>query len=454
MGFIPIANVPVPIISVQQMLQHSAYASAPPATQSELRVSGSESLTAATSNDPLGDKSLRFFFIADNHSRPENYQTFIRIANAEDPDLIVEGGDFVHDATEPEIKQAYAMRSGFESPLYMVTGNHDADLHGPFTEPPPLIPPFQSFDQKGVHFILIDNETQTISDEQFRQLEADLEAHRGKPTFLAMHVPPKLSHEPLIVKLVKQLPLDINSPFMRDPEQVKRLHGLLKQYGVKAVLAGHTHFPDEVVEDGIRYITTSSSGGLNPKPGIQKEFLDIRVNDGQITVSRRPLAPANHAAGYVIEALDFFQDLNSFNHQNLGWDSYFPSGNANYSLGLRRVQTERDISITPTANLMIERVNTNGKGSIFGMLSLSAAFQNLDAQLGLGYKHSLLGDYNKGLFVSVAVTGNAGYLQGLGSAGVGLKAGVGGQYKNFLLEVGQDFSTNYSTQTLTAGYRF
>ena len=443
-------STPAAAVPVQQMLKSPTSAQQPAVAAQPSSASDQLQQNA----QPGAVPGVRFFFIADNHSRPELYQRFIELANAEDPDLIVEGGDFVHDGTEPEIKRAYAMRQTLESPIYMVTGNHDAELRGPFADPPPQIPPFQSFDHKGAHFILLDNENETLSEEQFRQLEADLKANPGKPTFVAMHVPPKLSKEPLTVKLAKNLPMNFATPKMRDPEQVARLHTLLKEHGVKAVLAGHTHFPDEVLEDGVRYVTAGSSGGLNPTPGGQKEFLEIQVAGDQVEIVRRPLTPASNVLSYAAEALDFYQDLNAYNHQQLGWKDFYPSANINYSGGVRHVSSDRGNSLAPTATATFERVGPAGKGTAFGALSISAAPRDLGAQLGLGYKHAVIGDYNRGLFLSGAVTGNAGYLHGQGSAGVGFKAGIGGQYNNFTLELGQEWATNYRAQTLTAGYRF
>lgn len=447
----PVTPAASPALSIQERLKPQT---APSPVEQASSLAQDQAVIQADRGKSKDSEGLRFFFFADNHSRPEMLQRFIDLANTEDPDLVVEGGDFVHDGTEPEIKRAYSLRQSFESPLYMVTGNHDAELRGPFSEAPPKIPPFQSFDKQGVHFILLDNENETLSEEQFKQLEDDLKANKGKPTFLAMHVPPKLSKEPLTVKLGKKLPMNFATPMMRDPAQVQRLHNLMKDYGVKAVLAGHTHFPDEVVEDGVRYITASSTGGLNPKPGVAKDFLDIRVKGDQVQVSRRELEPAGNVLNYAAEALDFYQDLNQFNHDKLGWKGFYPTGNITYSGGVRQVSSDRGSSLAPTASLGMDRIGPQGKGTAFGVLTISAAPEDLGAQLGLGYKHALLGDYNQGLFVSGAVTGNAGYLHGQGTAGVGFKAGVGGQYNNWTLELGQEWATNYKSQNLTLGYRF
>lgn len=446
-----------PALPVQQMgFGPSAQAKRQALSQPETPAAAPDRLMLpgqAVQTGQVPAQDLHFFFFSDNHSRPELLQKLAGIANQEDPDLVLDGGDFVHDGTEPEIQRAFALRQGFESPLYMVSGNHDAKLRGPFSAPPPQIPAFQSFDAKGAHFILLDDENETLSEAQFQQLEADLKAHSGQATFVAMHVPPKLSKEPLTVKLGKHLPLNFASPLMHDPEQVKRFHALMKQYGVKAVLTGHTHFPDEVVEDGVRYITAGSSGGLNPKPGLAKEFLDIRLHGDQLSVVHRPLAAASSVVSYAPQAFEFYADLNRFNHDKLGWN-YFPSGNVSWQGGIRQVTTSRGESLAPTAGAGFERISPSGRGAAFGSVSVSAGTQDLGAQVALGYKHALLGDYNRGLYVSGAATGNAGYLQGQGTAGVGVRAGIGAQYHHFTLEIGQEWASNYKAQTLTAGYRF
>lgn len=404
---------------------------------------------------------VRFFFVSDNHSRTKLLEQLIDLANHEDPDLIIDGGDFTHDGTEAEIKRAYALREKFESPVKMVTGNHDAHLRGPFKEPPPQLPDFQAFDLKGTRFILLDNEDETITEAQFQKLEADLktqrQAHPNKPIFLAMHVPPKLSKTPLSVKLGKYIPGNLASPMMREPEQVKRLHQLMKEHGVKAVLAGHTHYADELVEDGVRYVTAGSSGGLSPKPGLPKEFLDIRVNQGgEVDIQRVTLKPGTGVVKYVGEAIDFYRDLNSYNHATVGWKDFYPSANLGYNVGFRRVETEKGASVAATVSGMAERL-VGEKGSVFGTVGVSAGTGDLvdiGLQTEVGYRHAIVGDYNKGVYLSGAGTANVGYLHGGVSGGVGAKAAVGVQYKNWRVELGQEWSTNYKAQTLTAGFRF
>lgn len=431
--------------------------SAPPTAV--LNPSDQRAPTAAKGPVPSVGPDVRLFFISDNHSNPDLYDDFRWKTQIERPDLVIDGGDWVHDGTEPEIKRAYALRQTLPVPSYMVTGNHDAYLRGPFKDPLPEIPPFRSFDAKGVHFILLDNEDETLTEAQFKLLEADLKANAGKPTLVSMHVPAKLSKEPLSVKLGKRLPFNLASPVMRDEAQVKRFHQLMTQYQVKAVLAGHTHFPDEVAEDGVRYLTAGSSGGLSPKPGLDKEYLDIRVQGQSLEVKRVTLAEGKGVVGYAGEAFKFYRNLNNFNHAELGWETdYFPSANVGYQAGFRRVVTGKGDSIAATAGVMMERpMGEKGKGAIFGSVGVSAGTgDNWDVgvQATAGYKHAVYGNYNKGVYLKGAGTANAGYLHGSATAGVGVQAGIGVQYQNFTVEVGQEWSTNYQAQQLTVGFRF
>jgi hypothetical protein len=140
----------------------------------------------------------------------------------------------------------------------------------------------------------------------------------------------------------------------------------------------------------------------------------------------------------------------------VGWNDFYPSANLGYGAGLRHVTTERGSSMAATVSGTAERLMSD-KGAVFGTVGISAGtgtHMDLGLQAGLGYKHAVIGDYNRGIYLSGAATGNAGYLHGEASAGVGLKAAVGAQYKNLTLELGQEWSTNARVQTLSVGFRF
>lgn len=401
--------------------------------------------------------SVRFFFFSDAHSNQPVLNKFLAAATQERPDLVIDGGDFLHDGTAPEFKRALDQRAALPMPVHMVTGNHDAELRGPF--PPdgaPHIPDFQSFDHKGVHFILIDNHDETLTDAQFKQLEADLESNKGKPTVVSMHVPPLFTKERATVKLIKNLPLHFASPQMTDEAQIKRFTDLMSKHQVKAVLSGHTHEADEIVKDGVRYLVAGSSGGLTPGAQIPNEYLDIALEGNDLKVERKQLDPGSaHLGEHLLRAGRFYHDLNTFNHRELGWDtSYVPSANIELRTGTKHTTRNGESNTALTGTLQAERVNPSGSGAAFAAVTVAAGLREQTLQLGAGYKHHVLGNYNKGVYVSGSVAGNAGLIQGDATAGVGAKAAIGGAWKNVTVEAGHEWATNYRATTLTVGYRF
>lgn len=404
-------------------------------------------------NKPSESNEFKMIFFSDAHSRFELTDKFINIANEKNPDLIIDGGDIVHDTTEPELDKAWADRNKIKSPVYVVNGNHDVEIRGPITHPVKEIPDFQTLDHKGVHIIMLDNENQLMPEELFKKLEDNLEENKGKPIIVAMHVPPVLSKEPLTVKLGKKLPMNFASPVMTDEKQVKRFTDLMSKYQVSAVLTGHTHKADYMEKDGVKYINAGASGGLTPTLGVDNEFLELVVNGKDVKFEKVVLKEgSNDPVKFAHDMFGFYSDLNSFNHDKLGWN-YIPSASVQYQLGTRFTETKETSSTSATMTASMER-NLNAKGSFFGAGTLGVGARDLNLQIEGGYKHRIIGDYNKNVFLSGAVGANGGVIAGKTSAGVGATLGAGVEYKNFTLSVGQEFNTNYKATKLAIGFRF
>lgn len=396
---------------------------------------------------------FKMIFFSDSHSRVKLTEKFINIANEKNPDLIIDGGDVVHDTTEPELDKAWEDRNKLKSPVYVVNGNHDVDIRGPITHPIKEIPDFQTLDHKGVHIIMLDNENQLMSEDLFKKLESDLEENKNKPIIVAMHVPPVLSKEPLTVKLGKNLPMNFASPVMKDEKQIERFTNLMSKYNVSAILTGHTHKYDYMEKDGVKYINTGSTGGLTPTLGVDNEFIELVVNGKDINFERVVLQEgSNNPAKFTSEMFGFYSYLNSFNHEKLGWN-YIPSASVQYQLGTKFTETSESSSTSATVTASMER-NLNAKGSFFGAGTIGVGAKDLNLQIEGGYKHRVIGDYNKNLFVSGAVGANGGIIAGKTSAGVGATLGAGVEYKNFTLSVGQEFNTNYKATKVAIGFRF
>ncbi|WP_437585559.1 metallophosphoesterase family protein [Sorangium sp. So ce1000] len=111
---------------------------------------------------------------------------------------------------------------------------------------------YYSFDVDGYHFISIDAIERfhvdprwgdvflaDLSEEQLAWLKRDLEAHRGAPGIVVF----------------------LHQPLWYNQTGWGRVHQLLKQYPVAAVIAGHFHYDqDDGVIDGIRYLVLGATG--------------------------------------------------------------------------------------------------------------------------------------------------------------------------------------------------
>jgi predicted phosphodiesterase len=398
---------------------------------------------------------LRIFFISDAHSRHERVERFIEEANRERPDLVLEGGDFVHDGTEAEFRRALADRARLTSPWYAVRGNHDAELRGRFTAPPPEIPPFRAFSQRDVRFILLDNHEEVLTEGQFRRLEAELEAHSGGRIVVVMHVPAVLTRDPVTLRLRHLLPFQLASPAMRDPEQVGRFTALMERHRVLAVLSGHTHFADQAIRGGVHYIVAGALGGLTPGLGTANEYLDLTIKGREVSVRRVPLGdPPGNPVSFVAKAFRFYADLNGFNHAEQGW-SYVPSASVQLKSAFRQAETRSGSHPALYGAASFERlVDEPGRHAFFADVGLSAGTRELVSHLAAGYRLRPVGSFNENLFVGGGATANAGRLAGGWTAGVGTQLGLGVERRNLTAEVSRNWATNHRATSLAFGYRF
>lgn len=418
----------------------------PPAPVAALRVAPSQQM----------QEPVRFLFFSDAHAGFKLLDQFVERANRERPDLVIDGGDIVEEGTEPEFARATAGRAKLEAPLHVVTGNHDVLRKGPFGQEPAGLPDFKSFDHRGVHFILLNNQNERISQEQFEQLEADLAANRGKTTLVVMHVPPFLSKTPLAATIGKAIPFNLASATMADAGEVKRFSDLMTRYGVSAVLSGHTHAPDSLVKGGVQYVVAGGLGAKTPSPGVGHEYLDITVRGREVAIKRVPMDKApGDPFRYVYQTGAYVARMNQLNHQGLGWDTYMPSNNVQLRTGARVSETSRGSSVAGTASALMEHTfDPRGKSSAFAESTLAAGPRELSTDLAVGYKRRLAGDFNQGLFASGAATVNGGLIAGKGSAGVGIKAGIGLERHQWTLELSHERATNRQMTGISLGYRF
>jgi 3',5'-cyclic AMP phosphodiesterase CpdA len=172
-------------------------------------------------------------------------------------ELMLFAGDLTSEAEPVNLAEARAIfdRFGMYKDAYHVTrGNHDRAHSGAtWDECTPVandeyndclvdafFPDGQtyfSFDHQGVHVVGLDtNELTTgsgaIAPEQFEWLEADLDAHGGRPTFLFGHHP-----------VTQEAGLTAIPPvvFTLNQADAERLEGQVAEHSVVGVYSGHTH---------------------------------------------------------------------------------------------------------------------------------------------------------------------------------------------------------------------
>ena len=177
--------------------------------------------------------------------------------NSLKPDFTVVTGDLVNDVDDP--LQDELFRKGItrlDIPYYLLPGNHDYrnDWTEKIKNDYVALRGYDrfSFTKNGCTFIGIDSnrikaKASEAENEQWAWLEGELKkAKKAKYTFLFLHCP-----------IFKK---DIDEPedYENFPMESRRKYiDLLKEYGVHAVLAGHTHKDYDTVFEGIRLVAAN-----------------------------------------------------------------------------------------------------------------------------------------------------------------------------------------------------
>jgi 3',5'-cyclic-AMP phosphodiesterase len=229
------------------------------------------------------------------------------------PEFILCGGDLVHSTRELTLPGAETALDYFlqlwkdhtDLPTHWVFGNHDlAGTSNPFassSDPeyakglfqnrlqlPKL---FYSFDRKGWHFVVLDDIALQpdhtylgkFFDDELAFLKADLDAHRAVPTIVCTHIP-IISNVPLMVDLAHGI-TDSHKPV---PKTLVCTNGEsllddLPGHNIRAVLAGHLHFYEQLDHNGVQIINSGAVCGSywkGPNHGCPEGFgvVDLSAN--------------------------------------------------------------------------------------------------------------------------------------------------------------------------------
>lgn len=306
----------------------------------------------------LQAKEIKVGIIGDqsgSHNLDQSYQVLsqaIDILKKEQVDLVLHVGDLLESTKEisairRDFQTASALLTSLPVPWYITPGDHDVNPGDWRANSPnrskerlfrelllpklPALPKdenrlYYSFDYHGYHFIALNALEHLhadprwgnvflarLSDAQMAWLRADLHNHQDATGILVF------LHQPLWYNQAGWLPV----------------HRLLREYGVKVVIAGHFHYDqDEGEIDGIRYLVVGATGAAikraNPASGGMHQVAIVHLNEGALSprlfdvvtgkeTSWTPRADADRvqALDYVLDSVSGFTEDNSlFLHKN------------------------------------------------------------------------------------------------------------------------------------------
>ena len=203
-------------------------------------------------------------------------QQGVNVLKSEDIDVVLHTGDLVESTLSPAqvtalFQQAAGILDQLPVPWFLTAGDHDVNppvfqqdspdrsreqlfqqLYGARV-PAFAVHPYYSFDLQGFHFIslysfgALDSDSRfgniflsQVYDDQFNWLRDDLNAHRNARAIVVW----------------------VHQPLWYHVSGWQRVHELLRQYPVAAVISGHFHYNQDGGElDGIRYLTVGATGG-------------------------------------------------------------------------------------------------------------------------------------------------------------------------------------------------
>jgi predicted phosphodiesterase len=219
---------------------------------------------------------VRFAIIGDRTGDHQDsvYEKIVAEAAKANPEFIITVGDHIEGYEQAdtmklaeEWAEIKAIVEPLKMPFHFTPGNHDITYDNALgTYERNVGRPYNSFDYKGMHFVVLDVSRWESSDqlpaEQLDWLAADLaKAAKAKYTFVFFH-------KPFWTASVAEGKPDT-------------LHSLFKAYGVDAVFNGHNHYYFGATFDGIKYTAVGSSGGgTEPGPtGILYQWTMVTVDD-------------------------------------------------------------------------------------------------------------------------------------------------------------------------------
>jgi len=204
-----------------------------------------------------------FVVLGDNRSGDDTYRKIVSLAMERKPDFIINTGDMIaKPGNKNDWANFWALSKPITVPYFLTVGNHDANPKVPLSEKTfkaqvdlPGNELYYSFVAGNSLFIVldsyVDDQEKRITGEQFKWLETVLANSTQKHKFVFLH-------HPLYTDLEKGH--HAHDSLDRYPENRDRLESLFAKHKVYAVFAGHEHYYQRRMVDGIVHVITGGGG--------------------------------------------------------------------------------------------------------------------------------------------------------------------------------------------------
>ena len=235
-------------------------------------------------------QDFTFLFLTDTHLQPELHATegcsmAFKKARTLHADFAIQGGDHIFDGLAVPLSRSLPLFKTYDETqqqlglkTYHTLGNHDLlgiykasgmtpddPMYGKVYFEQHIGPLHQSFDHKGVHFIVLDSIGLTpergyyglVDAPQLAWLKSDLaKLPAGTPIIVSVHVP--------LISAYAEYNKPLDTPAKYNSLTVSNaweIWPLFQGHNVLGVLQGHTHVNERVEWLGVPYITSGAVSG-------------------------------------------------------------------------------------------------------------------------------------------------------------------------------------------------
>jgi len=191
---------------------------------------------------------LRFAVVGDSRQDsskdpyPRVFKKIMEDIDSKNVNFVMHVGDFVIHEEEKYFEEFEDIMEDYDTPVYTVIGNHDSDIQNGSLYKEYYGDTFYSFMYMDTKFIILDDSTDLLNQENISFLENELKYDGEKLVFL--HAPPFD-------------PRPSGSHNMEDGEEFMQI---MKDNNISNVFSGNVHMYYQTIIDNTRYIITGGGG--------------------------------------------------------------------------------------------------------------------------------------------------------------------------------------------------